>query len=139
MASIQPGDRDEPPQTILVVEDDVLIRISLAEYLRDCGFAVLEAASGDEAIEILQARGHDIDLVFSDVQMPGATDGFALARWIRSNLPGVRVLLTSGVAHSAEKAEGLCLDGPMVSKPYDHAKLLADILRMKERVRTSGS
>jgi DNA-binding response OmpR family regulator len=135
MASPNPGGRDEPPGIILIVEDEVLVRMSLAEYLRECGYAVLEAANGDEAIEILQARGNEIDLVFSDVQMPGATDGFALARWIRTHIDGVRVLLTSGVAHAAEKAEGLCLDGPIVQKPYDHATLLAGIKRLREKVR----
>ena len=109
--------------------------MSLADYLRECGFQVLEAASGDEALEVLQARGDDVDVVFSDIQMPGKTDGFGLARWIRHHLEGMTVLLTSGVAHAASKAEDLCLDGPIVEKPYDHKTLHADILRLKERSR----
>ena len=69
-----------PPQVILVVDDEVLIRSVIAEYLRECGFHVFEAADGSEAIEILQGAGMPIDLVFSDVQMP-KLGGFELARW----------------------------------------------------------
>jgi DNA-binding response OmpR family regulator len=138
LASIPARDRREPPHIILVVEDEVLIRMSVAEYLRDCGFQVFEAASGDEAIEILLAWAGNIDVVFSDVQMPGNTDGFALAHWIRANQPDIRVILTSGVSHAASRAEGLCLEGPVVPKPYDHAELLAKIGLLKERSRTES-
>jgi len=139
MPSARPDDTQPPaPYTVLVVEDEVLIRLALADYLRDCGFQVLEAASGDEAIEVLSARGEDVDLVFSDIQMPGKTDGFALAHWIRANKPGMRIMLTSGVGHAASKAENLCLDSPMIQKPYDHKALLAEIRRLQERARKNG-
>jgi len=139
MPSVRPADTQTPaPYTVLVVEDEVLVRLALAEYLRDCGFQVLEAATGDEAIEVLTARGEEVDLVFSDVQMPGKTDGFALAHWIRDKIPGMRIILTSGVGHAASKAENLCLDGPMIQKPYDHKALLGEIRRLQERARKNG-
>jgi CheY-like chemotaxis protein len=138
MTSMQAASSEPPPHTILVVEDEVLIRLSLSDYLRECGFTVLEAASGDEAIEVLRGRGDDVDLVFSDVQMPGETDGFTLARWVRSNHPEIPVILTSGVAHAVEKAADLCLEGPIVKKPYDHAALLSQILRLVERARQNS-
>jgi CheY-like chemotaxis protein len=72
------------PRTVLVVEDEVLIRWVIAEHLRECGYRVIEAGNGDEAIEILRRTALTIHVVFSDVRMPGTTDGFALAQWVRT-------------------------------------------------------
>ncbi len=107
------------PQTILVVEDEVLIRLVIAEYLRECGYKVHEAAHADEAIVVLQAPDVSIDVVFSDVMMPGNMDGFGLARWVRTNHPKVQVILTSGIDRSAEIAGMLCEAGPLLEKPYE--------------------
>jgi CheY-like chemotaxis protein len=123
-----------PSETILVVEDEVLIRLELADYLRACGYRVLEAGNAAEAMAVLQTE-HRVDLVFSDVQMPGPTDGFGLARWVRANRPGVKVILTSGVARSAVLASELCEEGPLEAKPYDHARLLERIKRTLAQVR----
>ncbi len=109
------------PPIILVVEDEVLIRMTVSDHLRECGFRVLEAASGDEARRIFEA-GETVDLVFSDIQMPGSLDGFSLARWVRSTRPGLPVLLTSGYVKSAELAKELCTE--IVGKPYDHDDLV---------------
>ena len=104
---------DAPSPTVLVVEDEVLIRLVIADYLRDCGYKVHEAVSGEEAIAILQAPEVSIDVVFSDVEMPGSMDGFALARWVRANKPGMEVILTSGIERSADIAATLCEAGPL--------------------------
>lgn len=61
-------------KTILIVEDDVILRFVLAEFLRDSGYVVLKARSGDEALDFL-AQPNDVSLVFTDVHMPGSTDG----------------------------------------------------------------
>ncbi|HEX2224313.1 MAG TPA: response regulator, partial [Thermoanaerobaculia bacterium] len=109
MTAPQPMPSAEPPPTVLVVEDEVLIRLAVAQYLRDCGWVVLEAGDAEEALTILQAADVRVDLVFTDVQMPRALDGFGLARWIRAHRPEVRVLLTSGApAAMAAKAGDLC-------------------------------
>lgn len=107
--------------TVLVVEDDVLIRLVIGEHLRDCGYRVIEAESGDEAMEMLARTDLPIDLVFSDVQMPGEVDGFDLARWVRRERPMMRVILTSGVAKLCDAAEYLETDGPLMEKPYGAA------------------
>jgi CheY-like chemotaxis protein len=120
---------DGPPksvQTILVVEDEILIRLDVADYLRQCGYRVLEASSAADAVTVLQTD-HDVDVVFSDAQMPGAMDGFGLARWIRANRPDLKVILTSGVVRSAELAGDLCEDGPIEEKPYHPQRLLERI------------
>ncbi len=80
---------DTPQQTILIVEDEVLVRLVVADYLRECGYRVYEAVNAAEALAMLQAPEVSIDIVVSDVQMPGDMDGFGLARWIRGNKPGV--------------------------------------------------
>ncbi len=105
--------------TILVVEDDVLIRTVVAAYLRDCGFDVVEAGDAGEAIRVLQSEIR-IDIVFSDVNMPGDMDGFGLAQWIRHERPRLQIILTSGTARTAGD---LCEHGPFLDKPYDHAEL----------------
>jgi CheY-like chemotaxis protein len=75
------------PPTILIVEDEVLMRLVLADYLRSCGYRVVEANTADEAVTILSKTDETVDIVFSDVQMPGTMDGFALARWLRREHP----------------------------------------------------
>ncbi|WP_292177368.1 response regulator [Mesorhizobium sp.] len=93
----------ETEHTILVVEDDIFIRLDIAEYLRECCCRVVEAGTAAEAIDVLESN-LPVDLVFSDIQMPGDLDGFGLARWIRQRQPGVKVILTSGCVKAAEKA-----------------------------------
>lgn len=80
---------------VLVVEDEFLIRMLVADHLRDAGFTVVEAFNGDEAISILTA-GAPIDLVFTDVRMPGSTDGMDLLTFIKRTRPELPVLMTSG-------------------------------------------
>ena len=119
-------DPQERVPAILVAEDEVLIRFVIADYLRECGFQVIEASSGDEAVSILESTV-SVDLVFTDVQMPGSRDGFELAQWVRANRPGVPVLLTSGDAKKAATAKQLCENEPFFAKPYEVAQVVAQI------------
>jgi DNA-binding NtrC family response regulator len=108
----------DTPETILVVEDDVLVRMPIAQYLRDCGYKVIEAVNADEAMVVLSHQETAVHLVFSDIEMPGATDGFGLAKWIREHRPGLVVLLAGTVPRAVENAKELCEQGP-VPKPYE--------------------
>jgi CheY-like chemotaxis protein len=126
--------RESASETILIVEDEVLIRFDVADYLRGCGYRVIEAGNASEAMAILQS-GHRIDLVFTDVQLPGSMDGFALARWVRMHQPEIKVILTSGAARSAQVAGHLCEDGPLEKKPYEPQQLLERIRATLARVR----
>lgn len=133
-----PEERDI--HTILVVEDEVLVRMTIADYLRECGFQVAEAGSADEALAILNSE-MPVDLVFSDVQMPGTMNGFGLAQWIRQHRPDLKVILTSGANDAAAEAGDLCDDGPLLAKPYDHIQLVERIKRLlgtRERFRNRG-
>lgn len=121
-----------PPPVILIVEDDVLVRSIGAAYLRECGFEVVEANGADEAIRVLQA-GIRIDVVFSDVNMPGGMDGFGLAQWIRRERPELKVLLTSGGPRTAKEAGDVRENGPFLAKPYAYAELERHIRSLLER------
>jgi len=120
-------DPAERTPTILVVEDEVLIRVVIAAYLQECGFKVLEAGTAAEAIQILDVDLTPVDLVFTDVKMPGDMDGFALAQWIRANRPGLHVVLTSGDEMKCKTAKDLCENEPFFAKPYDVAIVVTQI------------
>ena len=104
--------------SVLVVEDEVLIRRPIVDHLRDCGWRVLEAATADEAKALLLS-GATIDVVFSDVQMPGALDGIGFARWIHDHHSEIKVLLTSGVAATTGIPIEVCAQKSIFRKPYD--------------------
>src|SRR5690348_159246 len=89
-------------QTVLVVEDELMVRLPMAEYLRDCGYSVLEAGNAGEAIDVINNCG-PVNVVFSDVRMPGAMDGFGLAKWCETHHPDIPVLLTSGYSPNRMK------------------------------------
>ena len=103
---------------VVVVEDEVLLRLAFAEYLRDCGYKVIEAASADEAVLVLTKSEFEVDVLFSDIELPGAMDGFALAQWTRANRPSLEVILTGTVPRAVNAAANLCEEGP-VPKPYE--------------------
>jgi CheY-like chemotaxis protein len=101
---------------ILVVEDDVLVRAVGAETLRLAGFTVIEATTADQAWAYLRT-GEAVDLVFSDIQMPGSLTGVDLARLLRAIRPELPIILTSGRAGP----EGL---GRFLEKPYRPSELV---------------
>ena len=87
---------------------------------------VLEAANADEAIKTIQT-GIPIDLVLTDVRMPGSMNGFGLAKWISANKPKISVILASGEAMQTEAANELCDHTPFFRKPYDLTAIVAGI------------
>lgn len=113
--------------TVLVVEDEVLPRLAMAEYLRECGFRVVEAASGVEAQQLVLA-GLKVDLVFSDITMPGGVDGIDLALWLMVHCESTKVILTSGLPDALAKAESACGQVlAFVPKPYDQVTVVEKI------------
>lgn len=126
-----------PLHSVLVAEDEVLVRLVIADYLRECGYRVYEAASADEAVVILESPQVSVDIVLSDIEMPGSMDGFQLARWVRSNKPGVQVILTSGVQRSADIAATLCEGGPLLEKPYPPQHAVDRIHQLLARARAT--
>jgi len=130
---------DEPAtrETVLVVEDDVLVRMPIAQYLRDCGYNVIEAVSADEAMTVLLHRETVVDIVFSDVDMPGSTDGFGLSKWIREHRPGLDIILAGTVPRAVNAAKELCDDGP-TPKPYEPRAVHDHIRRLLAARKATG-
>jgi CheY-like chemotaxis protein len=105
--------------TVLVVDDVVLVRMLTADSLRMRGFRAVEAASGEEAIRLLDSQ-MQIAVVLTDIYMPSAEfDGFGLARWIGSHRPDVKVVAGSGVNSSVDPADAHLFVGPVLPKPYN--------------------
>jgi len=124
-----------PSSAILVVEPDILVRMIIADYLRGCGYKVIEAVTADDVVTVLGTQ-QKIDLVFAEIQLGGSMDGFGLARWVREKHPGVDVILASGIAKAAEQAANLCDEGP-VEKPYQPQEVVRRINILLERRRTA--
>jgi CheY-like chemotaxis protein len=87
------------PWRILVVEDEVLIRLLIVDILIEAGFQVIQAASADEALKVLQSSV-EVDLVMTDIRMPGSLDGLELASRVRANWPTLRIVIVSSDASS---------------------------------------
>jgi DNA-binding NtrC family response regulator len=115
---------------LLLVDREELVRAPLAQYLRECGYRVLEAINAKEAHGILSEGVQIVDIVLADMQTLGE-EGFAFAAWVRKNKPGIRVVLAGTVAATARKAGDLCEDEPpAIRKPYDHQLVLDRIRRL---------
>jgi DNA-binding response OmpR family regulator len=122
---------------VLIVEADVVVRHPLAEYLRECGYRVLEAQGAAEAQTLLETMSSSIDVILADAKGPAA-GGFELTMWVRRFCPNVAVVLAGGVAKAVEKAGEICQDGPALSKPYEH-HLVLDRIRRAVAARDKGS
>jgi DNA-binding NtrC family response regulator len=121
-AALRPAVSSREPETVLVLEHEVLIRASLAEYLRSCGYRVLEARNVQEALTILQESGETIRVVLS-----GAENGFKLSGWVKANRPKVKVILAATPDRAAHAAAELCDSGPHGKRPYDPQSLVKQI------------
>jgi DNA-binding response OmpR family regulator len=115
--------------TVMIVEQDVLVRHPLAEFLRECGYRVVEATQHDEARGCLEGGQHSIDVALIDVGGPTGS-GFALSAWIRSNCPAVKTMLAATVGKVLELAGDLCDDGPMATKRLDYRPVLDHIRQL---------
>jgi two-component system, response regulator PdtaR len=116
--------------TLLIAEDEFIIRLVIAEFLREEGYEVLEAANADEALDIFRS-GVPIDLLFTDVRMPGSMDGCELARRVRAEWPSTQVILTSAYSQSLLSARSISEDF-VVPKPYRPQAVLTTIKAVME-------
>jgi CheY-like chemotaxis protein len=112
---------------VLVVEDDSIIRMDIVDCLEEAGFAVLEAADADQAIQILEQR-NDIRLVFTDVDMPGSMDGLKLAAAVRDRWPPVAIIVASG--HVLPQPSQIPEGGRFFQKPYSRPEIAQAVREM---------
>jgi CheY-like chemotaxis protein len=113
------------PTTVLIAEDEFIVRLTIAEFLRDAGYNVIEAGNADEALEVFQS-GQPVDLLFTDVRMPGSMDGCELAKQVRAKWPATQIILTSGYSEGLLTARSVTEDF-VVPKPYRPQAVLTTI------------
>ncbi|MGE7156232.1 response regulator [Methylorubrum rhodesianum] len=114
-----------PAPYALVVDDDAMIRMNVVDILTDAGFRTFEAETGDKAIPLLEREQECIVLLFSDVQMPGARNGFALARETAERWPHISIVIASGnhKPGPSDMPEGACF----IAKPFSAETVHAHI------------
>lgn len=118
----------EPRMVVLVVEDETLVRMFMADFLDEAGFKVFEAVNADEALTVLQARP-DVQVVVTDIEMPaGSMNGLELTRVVRERWPGVGVILSSGRA--LPRSDDLSDKVAYIAKPYLPDTIIAVIQQL---------
>lgn len=110
--------------TVLIVEDEPIVRFCAAELLSDQGFEVVEAAAADHALEILERRS-DVAILFTDIEMPGSLDGSALALLVGRRWPSIRIVVTSGRVRP--RPDDLPPPALFLPKPYLPDQLVAAV------------
>lgn len=115
------------PPLILVVDDEPPLRMLAADIFEDAGYEVIAAASGPEALALLEVRS-DVRAVVTDVQMPGDPDGLGLARAFREQCPDCAIVVVSGRA--LPTAQELAADAAFMVKPYDTLEIVATVDRL---------
>jgi len=108
--------------TVLVVEDEALVRMAIVDRLEEEGFLALEAADADQALAIL-VTNLDVRLVFTDVDMPGSMNGIKLAAAVRDRWPPIKIVVTSGFRKVS--LDELPAEAQFVSKPYNADRIVA--------------
>jgi DNA-binding response OmpR family regulator len=123
--------------TVLLVDGDVLVRKELAEFLRDCGLRVAEAASAAEARAFIADPDLGVDIALIDIGLAGAEDAFAFAAWLRHESPSIDVMLAGSPERAVERAVAICGGGPTLPKPYD-PKAVLDRIKQRRAARMRG-
>src|SRR5215208_312188 len=131
-SSMTPGSTtpSTPPKSstnVLVVEDEMVLRLRAVDIVEDAGFTAVEAVSADEALAILESRS-DISLLFSDIQMPGTIDGLKLAHAVHDRWPAIKIILVSGQLKPADSDKPI--DSRFFGKPLEVKEMIAELRKM---------
>lgn len=113
-----PTPRGGVAPSILVVDGDIVSRHAIADYLRHCGYVVVEAATTDEALTALGAPSLGVDVILCDAGAIGAQSAFGLSTWVRKNRPELEVRLAGSLEGVLDTAADLCENGPHLARPY---------------------
>jgi CheY-like chemotaxis protein len=120
-------DHCSAPAVVLVVEDEMLLRMRAVDMVEDAGYISIEAVDADEAVAILESRS-DIALLFTDIQMPGSMDGLGLARSVRDRWPPIKIILVSGQV--TPTAVDLPSDSRFFGKPLEDGAMIKQLQSM---------
>jgi two-component sensor histidine kinase/CheY-like chemotaxis protein len=115
------------PTNVLVVEDEMILRMRAVDIVEDAGFTAVEAVNADEALAILESRS-DITLLFSDIQMPGTIDGLKLAHAVHERWPAIKIILVSGLVKVTDADKPV--DSVFIGKPLDVKLMVAELQAM---------
>jgi CheY-like chemotaxis protein len=115
------------PAVVLVVEDEMLLRMRAVGMVEDAGYTSVEAVDADEAVAILESRS-DIALVFTDIQMPGSMDGLKLAHTVHRRWPPIKIILVSGQLKPANV--DIPADSRFYGKPLEAKEMIAELQNM---------
>ncbi len=117
--------------SILIIDADIVSRHTIADYLRHCGYAVVEAANTDEALIALNEFTLSIDVIVCDIAAIGERSGFELASWVRENRPELEVRLAGTLEKAVSTAAELCESGPHLARPYEPEAVVDYIKRLR--------
>ncbi|WP_257558299.1 response regulator [Sphingobium sp. CFD-2] len=109
------------------MEDEIFVGMTACQFLTDQDFTVFDAQDGDEAILLLEQLDGKVDLLFTDVYMPGRRDGLALVREVQARWPAIKILITSGGMGPDALPPDLQKFGPVLQKPYSLPMLVLTI------------
>jgi len=115
------------PSVVLIVEDEMLLRMRAVDMVEDAGFTPVEAVDADEAVAILESRS-DIALLFTDIQMPGGMDGLRLAHAVHERWPPIKIILVSGQLRPANIE--IPADSRFFGKPLEAKEMIAEMQNM---------
>jgi CheY-like chemotaxis protein len=120
-------DHSVAPAVVLVVEDEMLLRMRTVDMVEDAGFTSVEAVDADEAVAILESRS-DIALLFTDIQMPGSMDGLKLAHAVHERWPPIKIILVSGQLRLANI--DIPADSRFFGKPLEAREMIVEMQSM---------
>jgi CheY-like chemotaxis protein len=120
-------DHSPVPAVVLVVEDEMLLRMRAVDMVEDAGYICVEARDADEAVAILESRS-DIALLFTDIQMPGSMDGLGLAHSVHDRWPPIKIILVSGQLKLA--SIDIPVNSRFFGKPLEAKVMIAQIQSM---------
>ena len=115
------------PAVVLVVEDEMLLRMRAVDMMEDAGYIPVEAADADQAVAILESRS-DIALMFTDIQMPGSMDGLGLAHSVHERWPPIKIIMVSGQLKLANT--DIPTDSRFFEKPFEAGEMIAEMQSM---------
>ena len=127
---MMPLDHSGFPHVVLVVEDEMLLRMKVVDMVEDAGYIPVEAVDADEAMAVLQSRS-DIALMLTDVQMPGSMNGLQLAHAVRERWPPIKIILASGQLNLSRS--DIPLDSRFFGKPLQSDEIIAEMRNMLGR------
>lgn len=118
--------------SVLIIDGDVLVRHAIADYLRHCGYIVVEAASTDEAVTVVSDTEVPVSAILCDAEAPGSLNPFQFRLWAieQQHRDGVQIALAGNIETAARKAAELCEDGPHLARPYDPQSVVEYIRRL---------